>query len=253
MHRRCGEYLEATHASELGLHVSALTYHFLRASDPEARAKAHHYAMRAAARAENLLAHEQAARHYETALQALSANGGAEIVVRLEVLLKANECWWRAGESGQARRVAIVAAEISHETGRAEDFARAALAYAGRLQGFGAVACDHSVLRFLEEALDLLGAGESGLHARLLGRLAEEITFSEEHTRRDRLALQSVEMARRSGDRDALAAVLKNMHWALWTPEKIESRLELADEILGLATIASDPAMLFEGHLGSET
>lgn len=249
LHRRYGEYLESTYSSELGLHVSALTYHFLRATDPDARAKAHHYALRAATRAENLLAHEQAARHYETALEALPPSGGSEMVVRLEVLLKASECWWRAGESGQARRVAVVAAEISHERGRAEDFARAALAYAGRLQGFGAVACDHSVVRILEEALDLLGAGESGLHARLLGRLAEEITFSEEHTRRDRLALQSVEMARRSGDPNALAAVLKNMHWALWTPEKVESRLELADEILALAMIASDLAMEFDGHL----
>lgn len=249
LHRRYGEYLESTHASDLSLHVSALTYHFLRATTADARAKAHQYALRAAVRAENLLAHEQAARHYETALQALSPSGGAEIVVRLEVLLKASECWWRAGETTQARRVATVAAEISHERGRAEDFARAALAYAGRQQGFGAVACDHSVVRILEEALDLLGAGESGLHARLLGRLAEEITFSEEHTRRDRLALQSVEMARRSGDHNALAAVLKNMHWALWTPEKVESRLELADEILGLAKVASDPAMQFEGHL----
>lgn len=249
LHRRYGEYVESTHSSELGLHVAALAHHFLRASDPGSRTKAHHYAMRAARRAENLLAHEQAARHYETALDALPPTGDTETVVRLDMLLKASECWWRAGESIQARRVAIVAAEVSHESGRAEDFAHAALAYAGQQQGFGAVACDHNVVRILEEALDLLGPGESGLHARLLGRLAEEITFSDEHSRRDEMVRQSVEIARRSGDRSALAAVLTNMHWALWTPEKIERRLELANEILDLAKDARDPAMKFEGHL----
>ena len=46
-----------------------------------------------------------------------------------------------------------------------------------------------------------------------------------------------------------LAPVLKNMHSGLRTPEKVESRVALADEVLRLANAAGDDSLAFEGHL----
>lgn len=249
VHRRVAERLERLHTATLDLQAGAIAYHFFRSADADSGRKAVDYALRAARRAAELMAHEEAARLYETALTALAKSRPAETGERVEILLKMSESWWRAGEAGRARCVARQAVEISRVAGSAADFARAALTHAGELPGFRAVACDDGVVQLLEEALKVLGEGESALHARVLGRLAEEITFSHERERRRVLAKQAVEMARRFGEPSVLASVLKNMHWALWTPDKLEKRLALANEFVSLARTVGDQSMQFDGHL----
>jgi tetratricopeptide (TPR) repeat protein len=249
LHGRFAEHMETIHEADLDHHASSLAHHFLRTADPEALAKAHEYALRAATRAAALMAHEEAARHYETALQALPSLSNGNMAKRFETLLKAAASWWRAADGGRARRVALEATEIARSRGDTVDSARAALAYAGQLPGFGAIVCDPTVVHLLEEALVGLADTESGLQALLMGRLAEEITFSDERERRSLLGKQAVEVARRSGDPSVLASVLKNRQWALWTPENVEGRLEQADEVIRLAGATHDKSMAFEGHL----
>jgi CheY-like chemotaxis protein/tetratricopeptide (TPR) repeat protein len=249
LHRQVGEYLESCQPAAAERFPSTLAHHFLRTVDGESQRKAVDYAVRAAARAGGLMAHEEAARQYEIAARALRAVEDGDVGRRVAILLKVSDSWWRAGQIECARTAALHAAEITRTTGPPTALARAALAHAGQLPGFGAVACDQSVVRLLEEALIALGEGESGLHARLMGRLAEELTFSDERERRHSLSEKAVEMARRLGDAAVIASVLKSMHWALWAPEKSEDRLGLADEIIDLAAAAGDGSMRFEGHV----
>lgn len=250
LHRRLGLYLEQKYAGDLDRYAGSLAHHLLRTRDPESQERAQTYALRAAEYASRLLAHAEAARYYEIALRALAPGVEAEGQRRLEILLRASDCWWKAGATEQARKTAGEAADIARASGEPATFARAALAYAGQLQGFGAVVCEPVVVALLDEALDRLGEGASDLHALLKGRLAEELTFSADERRRcQALGSEAVVMARASGDPRVLASVLKNLHWALWKPEEAERRLELADEVIGLAAAARDAAMEFDGHL----
>ena len=249
LHRRVGEHLEHMGSAEVDLHAAELAYHFLHSASREGADKAIDYASRAAARAVALLAHEEAARYYELALRALEGGGADEAELRGRLLLKASESWWRAGESHRARRSALLAAGIYRARGMRADLARAALTYAGQLPGIGGALYDPNVVRVLEESLVALGEGESGLHARIMGRLAEEIRFSDEPERQRLLGRRALEMARRLGDAAVLAPVLKNMHSGLRMPEKVESRVALADEVLRLANVAGDDSLAFEGHL----
>ncbi len=249
LHRLVGESMERRHAPEIDLCAAQLAYHFLRATPPQGVAKAVGYAIRAAAHAGALMAHEEAARQYEIGLRALEATHSGGSPRRLELLLQASEAWWRAGETERARQAALQGVEIARATAAPTELARAALAYGGRSPGLGAVVCDQMVVQLLEEASTRLGDEEKALRARVMGRLAEEMTFSNERSRRRQLAREAVETARQLRDPMTLAAVLKNMHWALWTPEEVENRLALADEVVSLADAAGDQAMSFDGHL----
>jgi hypothetical protein len=65
---------------------------------------------------------------------------------------------------------------------------------------------------------------------------------------RERLSQQAVEMARRSGDRDAIFVALFARLHALLGPDDTAKRLELATEILELARKTGEKEKMFTGH-----
>ena len=95
--------------------------------------KARRYAARAGDRALALLAYEEAARLYETALEALDLSGPSEEGARCELLLSLGEAEARAGDSPAAKKAFLDAAEIAQRLGLARELARAAAGYGGRI------------------------------------------------------------------------------------------------------------------------
>ena len=71
LHRRIGEAMEALWGANPEPHLSELAHHFFQALPGGDVGKALDYAKRAGARARALLAFEEAAGHYDRALQAL--------------------------------------------------------------------------------------------------------------------------------------------------------------------------------------
>ena len=67
-----------------------------------------------------------------------------------------------------------------------------------------------------------------------MGRLAEELYWSEQSRRRDELSSAAVEMARRTGDKRTLVDTLYRRHIVLTGPDTTEERLALSTEIVGL-------------------
>jgi class 3 adenylate cyclase len=248
LHQRIGETLEQLYGANPEPHLAELAYHFFEAAQGGDVDRAIAYGVRAGDRAAELMAHEEAARQYELALQALELrerSGGG----RCAMLLKLSETLWRAGEYDRARTTAGEAAEIARRLGAAHEFARAALDVGGPLPAFAAVVRDETVVALLEEALAGLPGGDSALRARVLSRLAEEITFSETYARREALCREAIEMARRIGDPAGLAAALRSTHWALWVPETAEERVRLVDEIGELGRRSDDRAMVEESRV----
>lgn len=202
----------------------------------------------AAARASSEHRHDAAARGYEAALDALgaAAPGAAALATTLRTAWA--ETLWHAGHQAAARAIAEVAIVQARTLDDPEMLARAAMGYAGRLQGFGAAICDQGVVAALQEALRALPPGDDGLRALVMARLAEELAVTPADTRL-RLGREAVRMARRLEDPALVAAVLHTTHWALWQPEEVDDRRQLAEEVITLAEGVGDASMQLEGQL----
>ena len=123
---------------------------------------------------------------------------------------------------------------------------RAALGYAGRWSQLGRV--EEDVAALLQEALDALGDEDSPLRARLLARLALELYYAGDPERRLALSEEAVALARRLGDPPRSAMCLDARHYALWRPETVQERLEVASELRRIAEAGRRPRARARGR-----
>jgi DNA-binding SARP family transcriptional activator len=243
MHLRIGEELEALGDPQTGQRLAELAHHFLFAPPERGRAKAVHYAVCAARHAMQLLAYEEAVRHYEVALTALEGHAEHD-ERRHELLLCLGEAQVKAGDARRARVSFRDAGDIARAIGSAHGFARAAL---GAAQISGGV-IDAEQVRRLEDALEWLGDDDEMLRARLLARLVIELSFARDPSRLARMSEEALVVARRCGDAGALSAALIARHWSLWAPENIAERLDAATELLALAARSGSGSFTLQGN-----
>ena len=104
-HRQVGEVLEALYAPNPEPHVAELAYHFFEAGNSGDIDKAIGYAVRAGNRAAASAGHEEAARHYEKALQALELTGTRDEERRGELLLTLEAHLTRGGAARAGQRL----------------------------------------------------------------------------------------------------------------------------------------------------
>jgi DNA-binding SARP family transcriptional activator len=239
LHRLAGEAIEQLAGANVQGHLSELAYHFYRALpaiDPE-RAVA--YARRAGDRAEAVLAHEEAARLYESALQAHALRGEADRSVELELLLALGDALARAGDTPRAKDAFLSAAAIARADGRPELLAAAALGYGGRTV-WRRASGDPVMVPLLEEALADLGDDAPRLRARILARLAG--ARRDEHDPAPRVAIGrlAVETARRADDPQTLSYALRGLCAAQHALSDHEGRLRVAAELREVALLTND-------------
>jgi tetratricopeptide (TPR) repeat protein len=106
---------------------------------------------------------------------------------------------------------------------------------------------DPDRVRLLEEALEALPEDDSPLRARLLARMALELYYAGEPELRMALSEEAVDIARRIADARTLATCLDARHYALWNPENVEERLEVAAELRRVAEETGDPELELQG------
>jgi DNA-binding SARP family transcriptional activator len=245
LHGRVGEAIERLRSADLDPHLPQLAYHFAQAAPVEQPERAIDYALAAARRADRQLAWEEAAQHYRAALRARELTGAFEDPVRAELLLAQGASEDRAGMEAAARTTFQTAAATARVLRDPSLLGRAALGFAGQWSVLGRV--DEARLALLEEALESLGDEDSPLRARLLARLALELYYSGDPDRRLALSEQAVDLARRLGDPRTLATCLDARHYALWRPENVNERLEVAAELRRVAEETGDPELELEG------
>ncbi|HEY1276798.1 MAG TPA: AAA family ATPase [Thermoleophilaceae bacterium] len=238
LHGEIGAALEELSAADPDPHLGELAHHYRHAAG--AGAKAVDYSARAGRRAVSQLAYEDAARHYERALEIAAARQE-----RCELLIGLGEARLRAGDVPGSRESFGAAAALARELGDAGSLARAALGRSGL--GVTVLGHDPETVALLEEALAKLPQGERALRARLLGRLAIEL-YHASPDRRAELSGEAVALAREAGAPDALGDALSAHHVALWSPPHLERRLALADEMVALAESASDAERALQGR-----
>jgi DNA-binding SARP family transcriptional activator/tetratricopeptide (TPR) repeat protein len=236
LHRRAAQALEALYARDPEPHLAELAHHAIAGSDFRDGMR---YARRAGDHALALLAYEEAARLYETALEALDLLGPSDERTRCELLLSFGEAEGRAGNSPAAKEAFLAAAEIARRLGLASEVARAAAGYGGRIV-WARAGGDDRLVPLLEEGLAALGDDDVELRAKTLARLAGALRDEHSRDRRDRLSKEAVELARASENPTALASALDGRLAAIQAPDTVAECVALATEALELAERIGD-------------
>lgn len=252
LHRHVGEAIEQCYAAYLQPHLAELADHFFKAASDGTHKKALQYALQAGERANALLAYEEAALHYERALQLIPTTASAALQ-RCEVVLALGDAQARAGEAKKARTTFLQAADMArplvqgdHQQAAVILLTQAALGVAGH--GDVATRFDKTMVNLLEEALAVLPEENSALRVRVLSRLAMSLYFSPFVERRHMLSQQAVAMARRLESSATLAYALSARHMALIGPDTVTERLALADEVIRLAEAEGKQQLAAAGH-----
>ena len=155
----------------------------------------------------------------------------------------------RSGESRAARETFLRAADLARHSASAERLARAALGYGAGMGGFEFGRVDDGLLALLADARAALGDQDGPLHARVLGRMATELYFSDRLEERMALAEEAVAMARRIGDRSTLASTLSARFLTLLGPDSSDERLRMASDVIALGEEVRDRELVLRGHV----
>src|SRR5215211_2145968 len=236
LHRLAVQALEELYGGEPGPHLAELAHHSIAGSDFE---KGLGYARRAGDRAQALLAYEEAARLYESALRALELCDPGEEQTRCGLLLSLGEAKARAGNTPAAKQIFLDAAGIARRLGLPHELGRAAVGYGGRFM-WARAAGDDRLVPLLEEGLAALADEEVELRARLLARLAGVLRDEHSRDRRDALSREAVELARRTGNPAALAFALDGRAAAITGPDTVAECLATATELREVAERIGD-------------
>jgi len=247
LHRRAALAFEAVHGGELDAHLTQLAYHYARAgNDADVRGRALEYARRAGEQALRRLAYEEAARSYRGAIDIVRGRSRADGELQIELLLALAEAQMRAGDVAAARDAEIAAAEIARRLQLARAFARAALGSGWFLSRLGN---DPVRIALLEEALRGLPPDDDPLRAKVMGRLALSLCWSDaELARRFDLSGEALAMARRLGDPSTLAFTLNTRLYSVWGPSDLEANLGMARELVAVADAGGEQEVALQGR-----
>ncbi|HYC54250.1 MAG TPA: AAA family ATPase [Candidatus Binatia bacterium] len=249
LHRLAGSTLEQLGGEVVATSPSTLAHHFFLGAAAGGALAAVEYARRAADHAQAQTAYEEAAGHYQRALQVLplcEVDAAERTRLRCEILLGLGDAQWGSANLQAMRETFENAAETARGlagAGGAALLARAALGLGGRQQRAHLV-YDGAVVALLEEALSRLSIDERALRARLMARLAYALYLAPESAeRRRQLCGEAVSVARALGDPHTLRWVLSDWRWALWRPDSIHERIEVGREMTRLAASLRDREM----------
>src|SRR5437867_1210609 len=249
LHGRVSKALEARGGADLDLQrLAELAHHFFAGAGQGDVAKATSYATRAAESALSQLAYEEAVRLYQMALDALdlAETRGNQAAQRCELLLSLGEAHDKAGDRAKASETFQQAAALARELGHAEGLARAALGLAWHWFTFTTIS--EVEISLQQEAVSALGDQDSALRARLMSRLAAALNVTASRERALSLSQDAEAVARRVGDKAALAFTLLSKHY-VWGPASAEDRLAVVTEILRLAEAVGDREMVSWTHV----
>ena len=220
-----------------------LAHHALR-GPPAGLARGVEFAVRAAQRAVDLTAHEEAVAVLERAAEAVEGAGEAP-VLRAKILLALGETQIRRGEAEAGKKLCCEVATLARTLGDADLLARAALTY-GRVFAFGVT--DPVLVSMIEEALARLPTDDSPTRARLLARLGAALQPAASSEEPAGVAREAIAIARRLGDQRVLLETLHDGLSALMDVVDPRERQPLNLEVEALAVAQGDRERLLRTH-----
>lgn len=243
LHRQAGEAIEQRFRADLEPRLGQLAYHFRLSANDNARAL--DYTRRAGEQALLMLAYEDAATCFARAADLVAAD---DQVTYADLLLKHGEALLRAGDRDAAAAAFEKAARSARHRGDAQQLAQAALGLGAGPSGFEVPLHDQRQQDLLQEALNALGGRDSSVRARVLARLSVASSFARPAEERADLSREAIAVARRVGDKDALAYALSSYCDARAGPSHSAERLRLATEMVQLARRSGNREMELLGR-----
>jgi class 3 adenylate cyclase/tetratricopeptide (TPR) repeat protein len=243
LHRQIAQTLEALHRQKPDAYLAQMAYHYFEGAQSGDVDKAVQFSRLAGDKAMASVAYEEAASHYENALQAIHLTDGGDKTLECDLLLALGDARWKAGEPPASRQTYERAADIARAENLPEKLAAAALGIGGRLATTYSV--DAALVVLLEEALAVLPDDRYSLRSRVLSRLAQEVGGSAgrpDPARALELSDEAVLLARKSRDHLALSHALEGRYFVASTPERVQERSALAKELVDVA--GNDPELL---------
>src|SRR5215468_2071669 len=237
LHRDAGAALEALHGDALDPVLGDIARHYFEAAPLGTLSKAIEFAIRAGQHAFGQLGYEEAAGHFERALQA-SRGTTVSTDARLSILLPLGSAQQAAGDAEGARATLIEAAQLARDLGYPHILTLALTTAPGVETG----TVDWTLVRLLEEAIGLLGPRDARDRIILLAQLSRSLYFADA-ARRHAYSEEALAIARRRNDDVALLAALHARQLALWEPGEVRRRRDIGEELLALATATRDPVV----------
>ncbi len=240
LHRHVAEALEVKCGEEPGERLGELASHWAAAVMGTDTAKPVEYARRAAERALQQLAPDEALRWYRKALELQARTAHGDPSARCELLIGLGEAQRQVG-SPEFRQTLLEAAALARELDDIDRLSRAVLANTrGWASNYGDV--DLERVQSLEAADGALPDGDSR-RALVLALLACELQFAGEPQRSRRVAAQAIEIARLAGDPACLAHTIANAGWPIVLPDTLPERARITSELTELALQLDDPRL----------
>lgn len=231
LHQRAGEAIEAAVAPErrhLALPHMARHFHLgLAAGDPE-RALARAVEAAEIARAQRLW--EQAAVHYEQALDALEQCDAPDPERRLGFLIELGESVRFAGDRARRREVLTRALDAARALDRPHEFARAAIGFCDLAEWSPRDAVGEAVLA---GALERLGETRDVERVRVLTRLA--YLSRRDRSRGEPMAREAVERSQELDDPTCLYEASYVLELLVAGPDGYDERRALVQKVRSLA------------------
>jgi DNA-binding winged helix-turn-helix (wHTH) protein/tetratricopeptide (TPR) repeat protein len=249
LHRRVGEALERLYGTNAEEHLAELAYHFAEALPAGEEERAIEYAAAAGRAATERLAFEEAVRQYERALEIVDLTPDPDDSRLFDLVLALGVAQIRAGMRDSAREAFRRAANIAGRLGEPERLARVALEVAPGFFAIETGVYDPLIVSLLEDALAALPPADSALRAKLLGRLAMALYWSDSLQRRKQLIEEAVEIANRLGDPATTAYVTHASVVALWGPDSFDDRAIQSTLVIEKAEEAGDQEMSLIGRV----
>lgn len=205
--------------------------------------KALRYAELAAREAQAQLAPDEARRWYGVALELAARRPEPRDAERCDLLIRRGEAERLAGVPA-FRETLLEAAALATRIDAPEAVVEAALANTRGMQSETGIV-DAERIHALDQALRIVGDGDSPDRARLLATNAAELMYSGEWERQVGLSDEALGIARRLQDADALITVLNMRYVTLLTPSMLAERLANTEEAIAVARQLGDPIAAF--------
>ncbi len=258
LHGRIAAALETLYADRIDDHLGEMAGHYMASTGGDAE-KAIDYSVRAGDRAKELFAWEEAAAHYQRALDAMPEAGDEER--RSQVSLDLGKALTYMGQPSDAVAAYRQAAELGAAVGSAELLAEAASGFeeAGYfIQGDARLPKQR--LDLIDEALEALGSADSALRARLLAqrtRAAAAVAatgggeesirfggaaafFGSQDPQVLLQAREAVAIAERLGDAAVIASTLDFLAQYMLGPVNEEEQLAICEKLVRMAREGGD-------------
>lgn len=247
LHRQVADAIQARYADDLDAHVVALAYHLgeVARADPAAAPTALAYTQRAGDQALVRLAPEEAARHYERALDLLEGLP-PDAELRCDLFLGLGAAFGWAADFAAARDAYWSAAELARELQDGRRMATAAIGYRGRPRMAG-TQYQQRELALFEDALAMLKEHEPALRSLVhayLSQTVQDAQLAQQHCD------DACRLARGVTDPVVVCNALLARASMMFTPAAAREQLSVATRALEVARQSESPDLLLQALTG---